>query len=105
MKIPRLRWIACFAVTMLLAGGFASRALAIFPIIAPQVNPEIIIDNQDPPTPDDIPPLPDIPEIPPECECDCEPKINNTPEPATMITALVGVAIGGAYVLRKRLAK
>jgi len=83
----------------------ATPAFAIFPLIVPQVNPEIVIDNQDPPVPGDIPNVPDIPELPPECSCDCEPKINNTPEPATMITALVGVALGGAYALRKRLMK
>lgn len=105
MKTPTHKLASYFAAAALVCIACAAPALAIFPLIVPQVKPDVVIDVQDPPVPGDIPNLPDVPVLPPDCNCDCDPKINNTPEPATMVTALVGVALGGAYALRKRLAK
>jgi hypothetical protein len=104
MNIKRFRLAALLAAALVVCVS-ASPALAIFPLIVPQVNPDIVIDNIDPPVPGDIPNIPDIPNLPPDCDCNCDVVINNTPEPATMVTALIGVAMGGAYAMRKRLVK
>lgn len=96
----------CFAVTILalvVALGANSSAYALFP--PPFFYPPVVDQgNPDPPTP---PTTPD-PFQPPPCDCCCHPSscpppvVASTPEPATLISGAVGLAMIGGYALRRR---
>src|SRR5260221_6468753 len=60
-----------------------------------------VVGVPDPPPPPPVPP----PETPPPCECCCctpPTHASSTPEPTTMISALVGPALLGGYAKRRR---
>jgi hypothetical protein len=89
------RWIA---VAVVLTLSVAGPAHALFP--PPFFFPPVVDQGiPDPPTPPDLPP---DPSQPPPCDCNCPPHIASTPEPATLISGLVGLTMFGGYALRRR---
>jgi hypothetical protein len=79
--------------------GLASSAYALFPppFYYPPVVPKVVPAPPAPP-----PPVIDIPPPPsPPCHGPM-PHVTTTPEPATMVSALVGASMLGGYVLRRR---
>ncbi len=96
------------AMTAIVALLSAASAQAFFPPPVPVgVSGGEIPPNPPPPTPT-VPTLPpDVfkppPSSPPPIEKPPPVITHHTPEPATMISALVGVAIFGGYALRRRM--
>lgn len=81
--------------------GLAGSAFALFP--PPFYYPPVVPHNvPTPPIPP--PPTPNIPPPPDTCCCHVPPNVNvhTTPEPATMISVLVGGSMLGGYALRRR---
>ena len=101
------RFVRWTAAAVLLGLTAASSAQALFP--PPFYYPPVVITGDpdpEPPTPD-LPPDPFTP--PPEtpcspcspCSCDCT-TVRNTPEPATLVSGIVGLSLIGAAAWRRR---
>jgi hypothetical protein len=105
MTGQRTVWIKTIAAFVALA-TLAPSASAFFPPITP---PVIV-----PPSPTDpiivVPPVdpiikpPPKPRPKPDCCCECNPGTANTPEPATLVSAGIGMAVMGAagWIKRRR---
>lgn len=108
MKSAQLRRFGIGTLAaIVLSFGVAGYAHALFP--PPFFYPPTGVAGQpDPPEP---PPVSD-PGTPPPCECPCPPPpcgggtgVATTPEPATMISGVIGLSMLAGFALRRRNAK
>src|SRR5262245_59116675 len=102
MMLPYFRGLRRTAALGLAAALMLSApALAMFP--PPFYNPPPVRVNGDPePQIPDLPPPPTNDSPPPPCTpCECT-HTNSTPEPTTIVSALLGATVLGGYALRRK---
>lgn len=89
------------ALGLVAALGLSANAYALFP--PPFYNPPPVKQQGDPePEPPDMPPPPN--DTPPDTPCECQhcTTTNNTPEPTTIVSAVLGASVIGGMALRRR---
>ena len=113
MSTARKSWIfGIMLVSFGLALLAAPQAQAFFPPPptgvaggeVPPVPPPPPPNIPDPPSDPFTPPPNEPPATPPPCSCACI-SVHTTPEPATLVSGLVGLSLLGGYVVRRRLKK
>lgn len=98
--------LGALSVAVIFALVAPAHALFPFPFV-----PNGNINGEPEPDPPTIPPVPTQPPSDPGCTpapdpCGCNPpNVNNTPEPATILSSLFGAALIGGYAARRRRAK